>query len=393
MRKRKIKNLYEAVIKTKVGEDQFTNYLIYLFQLFPQLILDKILQKVGLPILKSPNQPNCYIQYILEKSRPDAVISITNNYNIVIETKIPPSKIWQNQIENHILGSLEEFGRNKFSILIISTELKLPAEIIQIGLNHKVKLNYISWSSILKILSNAYHQSQDEPNNILIYEFLEFAKSFKLKNYSVMKIVDLPNFNAHYAFIKSREEDANNFYNNEIDELFNYIKQNSNKRIKNENDDILNSLPLFYRAFKISNWFQKYGAGYLVFDIPMNSIYILLSGYQSKKEKNRFIKKIQNKFKIITTKRLDLVTFSWEDEPENAIYSEGRFIECFEEYKKSDEFYNLSAFKEFFYFGYKLELASSVLNNELYNQISLKINDLIELFEAETFIVPTATNL
>jgi hypothetical protein len=373
--KRKIRNLYDAVIKTKIGEDQFTNFLIYIIQLYPTNILNEIFKKFNLCNPLENSQINCYVQYKLVSSIPDAVIKTSDNNYIVIETKIVENTLKADQIERHIKGSILEFGINNFSILIISPDRNLPNNISILNKEfNKIKIYFLSWKSLIAILTKIHDNFDNSDESRMINEFIQFTNNFKLLDHAIMKIEDIESFNKNYSFIKLREAQAANLYNIEIDELAKYIISNSNKKLKIEIDDKLSTLPLLYRAIKISKWYISKSAVFIIIDIEINKIHVLLTCYQSKHEKMKFLRMSYEKFESLIVKHKEIEIFSWKEGDNISLYNEGYFerlgnISPKNAIKNNDEY---------LYFGHSYPLNDYINNEEIMkNEISGNINKLI----------------
>jgi hypothetical protein len=190
-----------------------------------------------------------------------------------------------------------------------------------------------------------------------------------------MKTEDLARFNEQYLFIKSRENDAINFYNATIEDSLKALVTNSNNRVKKQEDDSINLLPFVYRAFKISKWMVKQSSGFLCFDIPMNSIYLLLTCYQKKPERNRFIKNHSESIKIQLLNDRELSLYTWVEEFIDSDYKDGKFTKIPKGLTINKA---IESNEMFLYYGYEFELSALTNDDELAKVIVKKLNKLIE---------------
>src|SRR5438445_5294630 len=115
-----IQSLCDALLKTGVQEDRCTNFLLWILRRLPSTYLQKVCQSAGLALNDISNEYGFNAQWILEKSRPDAVVQLAASKYLIIETKRFPNALNASQFENHITGSAKEFGPENCCFLFIS---------------------------------------------------------------------------------------------------------------------------------------------------------------------------------------------------------------------------------------------------------------------------------
>lgn len=93
----KIKSLYDALIKTQVKEDRCTNFLLWLLRKLPSRVLLEICKISDLSISHRGTDFDFHVQYTLDNSRADALITFSESNHILIETKRFPNSFDRDQ--------------------------------------------------------------------------------------------------------------------------------------------------------------------------------------------------------------------------------------------------------------------------------------------------------
>lgn len=366
----KIKSLYDAIIDYENPENKCTNFLVWLLRELPPKVLSKICNesKLSTPC-EIQNILNIEVQCLLknsipdaENSIPDAIIHLSSDNYIIIETKLYPNNFDKKQFIKHFEGGCEKFGYEKIWLLFLSGDENIPEGLNDLKIEHDGKIGHISWSSILKLLKDN-KESLGEKYEIIINEFLKFANHYKLgrlisMNKEQMKQF-IENFEEHERMESFRKPCTDKLLET-IDMIENKIILDSQEEVDLKNDKDYNhkELPCLFKCLKIKGWHTD-GSVYIYINILQNKIGICLTGYEDYNidAQNKFSKLRLEDFKDKNKKdsRLKCFTFIQEDVDELAING-GYFKEVEGTNGKPFNPVAMPIFSENFYFGYYHEL-------------------------------------
>jgi len=353
----RINSLYDAIIRYKVKEDQCTNYLLWLLKKLPSNVITEILTIADLSINNIPYHFDFIAQYPLSNSRADALIETLDDKYIVTEVKRYSNAFDTQQFANHFSSAKDEFGKDKVWGLFISGDDHIPNDLLKFKKKHNDRVGFLSWKDLLKYLSS-YKNNVKDGYEILINEFLIFAKHYKLGSVISMNKDNILEFLKVYPIVRKFEEPLLEKFNQFIIDLKDKIIIQSEEMIEENEKDKLEKFPTIYRAINLKGWFIPSSSGFLFLDIVTAQVGVLLTGYQGIKEKKDFIiywnDKIKNKFK--EDEKLFAFTFD-DDEVSFKIIggTKGKIINPTK----------ISAFEQYFYWGYVYELDLDNLNSYL----------------------------
>jgi len=204
-----VNSLCDAIVKTKVLEDQCTNFLLWLLRQLPSGadILGDICKKAGVSISRIDNDFSFDVQYLLVGSKPDGRIMISENQFLLIETKRFPNSFDKQQFNNHLTGGIKEFGKDNIRLLFISGDEKQPAELTELIKINKGIIGFVSWKDLLNLLREQ-SEKLDGGYKVLINEFLIFANHLKLGRLVAMTNEDITRFLEVYPLVAKYQEDG-----------------------------------------------------------------------------------------------------------------------------------------------------------------------------------------
>jgi len=313
-----VNSLYDAIVKTKVLEDQCTNFLLWLLRQLPSGadILGDICKKAGVSISRIDNDFSFDVQYLLDGSKPDGRIMISENQFLLIETKRFPNSFDTQQFNNHLTGGIKEFGKDNIRLLFISGDEKQPAELTELIKINKGIIGFVSWKDLLNLLREQ-SEKLDGGYKVLINEFLIFANHLKLGRLVAMTNEDITRFLEVYPLVAKYKEDVEQKYNEILEKISNAIIIECNEDVKINDDDFCNKLPCIYKSFNINKWPSKENSAYLFFDFLDMRAGILLTGYQDgNKEKRKFLPIWNDKLKNVYKKTNRYYAFNFIDNVE-----------------------------------------------------------------------------
>lgn len=350
-----IRSLYDAIVKTQVEENQCTNFLVWLIDKLPSEVLFEICEESNLSVLDDiQNNLNIDVQYLLENSIPDAIIEFSKERYIIIETKLYPNDFNREQFINHLNGGCKEFGYENIWLLFLSGDKNTPSELNDLILKHNGKIGFISWSSILKFLEN-YKVTLGEKYEIIINEFLIFAKHYKLGSLISMNNEEMKQFIENFVELEKFRKPCTDKLLETIDMCKDKIIIDSQEEVE-ENNESQAELPCLYKCLTINGWHTDYSA-YIYINILQKLIGICLTGYEDKDARNKFLKIWSEDFKDKYKKDSRLKSFTWVEEGDDELaINEGYFKVVEGTSGKSFNPESTSIFSRHFYFGYTYEL-------------------------------------
>jgi len=375
----KIKNLYDAIIKTPIKEDQCTNFLVWLLEKLPSKVILEICRIADLSVNQVGTKINIEVQHLFKNSRPDALIEFSDGRYLIIETKLYPNSFNKEQFLNHFAGGKDEFGEQNVWLVFLSGDECIPSELNELKKKHYGRIGFISWKSLLQFLKDNAN-SLGEKFEIIIKEFLSFANHHKLGRLIFMNNEEIKKFLEIYPIVATQEEAVKDKFTQIINHLKNRIIIECEELVEENTGDIQKELPCLYIAFNIKTWHLEESSGYIFVDILSKKIGILLTGYQDKKEKEKCIpiwnKYYKNKYKD----NPDLYAFTWIEEGEDEYAIKGGYFKMVE--GTSGKIFDptqISEFTDCFYWGYIYDL--EIEKMQIYNETMPKdFKKLLETF-------------
>jgi hypothetical protein len=367
------------VIKTHVSEDQCTNFLVWLLEKLPNEIMFEICKISRLSVYKTTKDEfTTDRQYILDNSRPDALIHFNNRY-LLIETKIVPDAFDKKQFINHFNGGCEKFGQENLWLLFLSADKEAPDELQEILNRYPGKIGFISWYSIIQLLKDN-KDSLGEKYVIIIVEFLNFTKRYKFGRLKSMNDQELIKFIEDYPAIAQKQEAALQRFLLMLSKIKEKIIKKHGELVQTSSEDNRNIFPCLYNSFTIQGWHTKLSA-YVFIDIQFKQMGILLTGYQDKKNEKQLLLKKWTDYEHKFQKDPKLCAFTYVGKEEDEYSSSGGYFKNVEISKLKS--FNPDKNPEFngnFYWGYIYPL--TIKNNAYYFETIVK--DFSRLFN--TFI-------
>ncbi|MCZ7382717.1 MAG: hypothetical protein O8C64_14245 [Candidatus Methanoperedens sp.] len=378
----KINSLYDALIDYEKPENQCTNFLVWLLDKLPSEVLSKICDKSNLSIpCEIQNSLNIEVQSLLENSTPDAIIGFSYDNYIIIETKLYPNSFDKEQFINHFEGGCKKFGYEKIWLLFLSGDENIPEGLDDLILEHKGKIGHISWNSILKLLKDN-KESLGEKYEIIINEFLTFAKHYKLGRLIYMNPEEMKKFIENFAEMEKFRKPCTDKLLETIDMIKHKIIINSQEEVEAYNGGDFNNkeLPCLWKCLKIKGWHTD-GSAYIYINILQKLIGICLVGYEDKDARNKFSKRWAEDFNDKHKKDSRLKTFTWIEEDDDELAINGGYFKEFEGTTgKSFNPVTTPFFSKKFYFGYNYELNIPDLK-ALEETIAVDFKTLLERFK------------
>jgi hypothetical protein len=375
----KIKSIYDAIVKTKVAEDQCTNFLVYLLDKLPKTILLEIIETADLKIEKVDNIVDIIVQYPLERSRPDAIVEFSDGKFLILETKIYPDSFDKDQITRHYHDARKEFGTDNVWCLFLSGDQYCPSELKRIQEKNSGRIGFISWKKLLELLNDRIRLNGFS-NSIIAEEFLTFAKHYKLGKLTTMNTQELKTFVENYHGIVSKQEPAQEYFNNCIEKIKNKIILECDELVKANNDEASNSLPELYRTLDISNWHIKKYSGFLFLNILQKRVGIVLAGYQNKNEMKKFQTLWDEKHKHTYRQNSKYISLTWCTDDEDYANSDGYFKPIEGTSGKLFNPLDISEIGDYFYWGQLYPLDIEKFDDKFYNTIAIDFKNLLITF-------------
>ncbi len=383
----KIKSIYDAIVKTKVEEDQCTNFLVWLIGKLPAAIISQICILADIDIGENfNNQREITVQYPLENSRPDAVIESNNKY-LIIETKRYPNTFNIIQFLNHHNGAIKEFGKDNFGLIFLSGDKDIPDELNKLIKQNIGSIGHISWLSLLELLSNN-KKNLNSAWSIIIDEFLDFAKHKKLGRLIAMNNQEMQQFIDRYAELEKFRQPCAESLNKILDQYVERIIIDCEERMKlcDDDDDYQDELPCLYKSFNIKSWHTQYSS-YVYINIIQKKVGICLTGYQEKKDINPFLELWNKSMKIKYKEDGELISFTWiEKDDDDMAINEGYFKIIEGTKGKIINPTQIPDLSESFYFGYIYDLTIDFLE-EYKNQIGMDFKKMLDNFSPTLSII------
>lgn len=373
-----IRSLYDAIIKTKVKEDQCAYFLLWLLQKLPFRIFSELINISGLSLQGGGEFFTFKVQYPLLSSRPDAVISLENHEYVIIETKRMANCFDENQFINHIKGGIAEFGKGNSKFLFLSGDSEPPENIGVIERKYQVQIGVLSWKQVIDIFQQ-YKRELEGQFEILINEFLIFANRYRLGRVMSITQEELKKFIEIYPITEKYKEPASETLNNFMQNLINQIILECEERIEENPDDLVVELPALYRSFSVSDWPDDNGYGFIFLNLITQKIGVLINGYQDEKELKKFIPLWDEIFKTKFKENGELSGFTWIEEEDDLSIDSGYFKIISGTSGKIFNPTKISDFSSSFYWGYQYDFQLDNMK-ELSEKISKDLNKLIKFF-------------
>lgn len=354
-----INSLYDAIIKTQVEENQCTNFLVWLIDKLPSIVLSRIFEKSKLSIsTEIQNNLSIDVQYPLENSIPDAIIEFYENKYLIIETKLYPNAFIKSQFINHLKGGYKKFGKENIWLMFLSGDKNTPAELNELIAKHQGKIGFISWDSLLELLKEN-EKSLGEKYELIIKEFLIFANHYKLGRLISMNNEEMKQYFEKFAELEKFKKPCTDKLVQIIDMYKDRIIIDSREKVKEneENDGKNEELPCIYKCLEIEGWHTDYSA-YIYINILQKLIGVCLTGYEyDKNVRNKFSKLWTDNLKDKYQKDLKLKSLTWVEEGDDELAINGGYFKVVEGTTgKSFNPTDTAIFSKHFYFGYVYEL-------------------------------------
>jgi hypothetical protein len=372
-------SLYDAIIKTKVKEDQCTYFLFWLLQKLPFKIFYELIGISGLSLKTEKQYFTFEVQYPLHSSRPDAVINLEDYEYIIVETKRLADAFDENQFINHIEGGIAEFGKGNPKFLFLSGDNEPPENLGAIGRKYQVQIGVLSWKKIIDIFQQ-YKREMEGQFEILINEFLIFANHYRLGRVMSITQEELKKFIELYPITVKYKEPASETLNSFMQNLMSQVILESEERIEENPDDLVSELPALYRSFHISDWPGGKGYGFIFLNLMTETTGVLISGYQDQKELKKFIPLWNDIFKTKYKENGRLSGFTWIEEDEDDLAIDSGYFKAIN--GTSGKIFNptkISDFASYFYWGYQYDFQLDKIK-ELSEKIPKDLNELVKSF-------------
>jgi len=376
----KIRSLYDAITKATQPEDCCTNILLWLLSKLPTEVIFDICKISGLSITHISDIIEIHDQYRLENSRPDGLIVFNYGKHLLIETKRFPDKYNEEQFTNHLFGGQREFGEGNVWLLFLSKDDKIPVELEKLRNQFVGQVGFISWKSLLSILK----ENQLKINGkyqIMIEEFLIFAKHFKLGRLLSMNIDEMKNFLEVYPTVAKYEHTMKEKLGELLDKISDRIIMECEERIESKVDNISKEIPCMYRCVKARNWHTD-NSGFVFLDILTNKIGAILTGYEDGKEKEHFLPIWDANLKDKYKGSADISSFTWVEEDEDDYAINGGYFKVVQ--GTEGKLFNPDSIletKHCFYFGYHYDFQLSDIDSYP-DKLAKQFRNLLDNFHA-----------
>jgi len=362
----KIKNLYDAIIKTQSEEDQCTNFLVWLLGKLPSKIILEICKIAGLSISQVEIKVNIEVQYKLKKdSRPDALIEFSEGKYLIIETKRYPNNFDKEQFLKYFNGGKDEFGEQNIWLMFLSCDEDIPGELDELKKKHYGRIGFISWKSLLQFIGDNV-DSLGKEFEIITKEFIYFAENHKLRSLS-MNNEEINRFIEAYPVVVKYQESVLERFSRILENIKDRIVTECEELVEKNEDDEVEKLPCLYGALNIDGWHIKGSSGYVFIDIFQKKVGIVLTGYQDKNEKEKFQPQWSENYKNKYKDDANLCSFTWINKGEDEYAIKGGYFKVVEE--TSGKIFNptqISELKDCFYWGYVYDL--DIEKIQIYNE-------------------------
>jgi hypothetical protein len=357
----RIRSLYDALVRTQIEEDRCTNFLVWLIEKLPADMLVKICDASRLSFPKGmKDELDFMVQYPLTDSRPDAVISSKRGF-LLIETKISSNAFDRAQFVNHFWGGCKEFGEDRVWLLFLSGDKRIPFELDQIMQDRQGKIGFLSWEKLLEVIREN-KASMGGKYEIIIEEFLTFAKYYKLGRQVTMNNEEMAQFIEKYSELEKFKEPCTNRLLQVLDKYRDRIILECGEKVE-RSDDKQKKLPCLYRGFRIHGWHVDHSA-YVYINILQKKIGICFVGYQNKNEKERFMALWGEKLKERYKENLSLTSLTWVEEGDDEFAINGGYFKNVEGTTgKSFNPLKIKEFEDCFYIGQVYPLDILQLDN------------------------------
>ncbi|VVB89020.1 Uncharacterised protein [uncultured archaeon] len=384
----RIKSLYDALIKYHNKENQCTNFLVWILGKLPPTTMLDICKLSDLSIDNVEFVSN-NVQPTFEKSTPDAIIEFSNEKYLIIETKRFDKSFVKEQFINHFDGGRKKFGEENTWILFLSGDGILPDELKGLKKEYFGKIGFLSWKSILQLLEEK-KKSLEDKYEIILEEFITFAKHYGLGRLKHMNNEEIIKFIDGYPFIAINRENAQERFSKLLNEMQRYIIAESEEAVEeNKNEDDYKKgnnekLPCPYRCLKIEGWHTEKSA-YVFINILSKEIGIVLTGYQSEgKEKKIFWERWNEYMKNDYKDNPNLESFTFVDtnsDDDIAIAINSHYfkhIPGFNGNQFSPDMF--PEFKDYFFWGCTYTLDIGNIEKSFYEKLAKDFKKLIDTF-------------
>jgi hypothetical protein len=377
-----INHSYEAIISTKVPEDRCTNILIWMLQKIAPYNIAKIFSIDGTSFrLNSLLAINARVQFPLENSRPDAILTLHHENcvsRIIIETKIVSNDFDCDQFRRHIVGAQKAFSEGERQILIfLSTDVEEPTELRTLNsyLKSNQKVHFISWKTVVRNINN-FHKEEYE--YIPIAEFLGFVSYMKLEEARNMTTDDKNEFVESFIKVRKFESIYTSLMNSLISRQVSKIVE-ENKLIgfkPKTGSDEQQELPLLFQSFTLTLSNTKYSC-YFYINAYSGRMGILFAAYECDDTKKvKFLNRWKNSIKAKIKNVVGLEAFTWKEEIE---LKQDVFFRIDSSITKKDDPSENPETENYLYLGFSCEISEddSILEGLRTKFISLVTNRLL----------------
>lgn len=375
----RIASLCDALIKTKIEEDQATNFLLWLVRTLPVEVVELICAKAGLTIAQPGDVLDTISQVNLLywNSKPDGRIEFSGGLNLIIETKRGSDAYDHSQFQRHLKGATEKFGRNNVRLLFLSGDEHAHEDLAKMMRKHPGRIGFISWKSLLQCLED-YARASDEKAKTLIREFIVFAKHYKLGRLTSMNEQQLRAFFEAYPVVIRYQEAAKEYFLGLIDRIVAQV-EHSEIRVSRNEDQQEDELPVLYKAFDVAGWHIQ-PSSYVFIDVVLKKIGIVLVGYEHRDKKTIFLNLWNDIFKHQYKGKVNLSALTWVDE-DGEEYSHFKPVGGY-----NGLGFNPSGFSEFndhFYWGQLYDLGTG-FDPDKPEKLAKDFTGLLDIFRNKT---------
>ena len=312
-----IHNLTDALVKTRVVEDQCTNFLLWVLRNLPGHCLQEFCRESGVFVDGISNEWSFSSQWVLDGSRPDARIQLTRDKYLFIETKRGPNALNRAQFQNHITGATKSLGASRCLFLFISGDSEPPRDLIDLGSEHHAAIGFISWKRILGFL-DSQKQALKKPYSVFIDEFRIFTRHHQLGKITYMTPDETKHFLAVYPTVRRYQEAAEERFKTLRSEMIQRIVAEVGERVTvSDSGERSDELPLLYSPLNINGWFITVDSAFVFVDIFTKQCGLIAVGYQSPLEKSDLLPLWESEYGHTFRSNPRLQALTWTDSLED----------------------------------------------------------------------------
>jgi hypothetical protein len=349
----RINSLLDAIIKVTIPEDQCTNFLLWLLKKLPSRVLLEICNVAGLSITQVEEEFSFEVQrLLLSDSRPDGIIRFFNAGHLIIETKRFQNEFDKNQFTRHLRGGRKEFGENNIWLMLLSGDQYPPPELERLRSQYPGKIGFLSWKSLFQILENS-KKILGERYQIVIEEFITFARHNAIEGVIAMNNDEFRKFIEAYPLVEKYEKAVVDKFGRILHSIKDRVIVGSEELVEeNKDENNTKALPCLHICLEIDGWHTENSA-FIFCNIIQQNIGAILTGYENRRARAKFLAKWEEKWKQIYKGNPKLSSFTWVEKGEDEYAIENGYFKLVE--GTSGRSFNpqqLSAFNDSFYWGF-----------------------------------------